>query len=40
MKFLKFLPAYILNHDPMIVVSFEMDFLRNLAAFQKAIPQK
>ena len=39
MSFLDCLPAYILNHSPKIIVSFEMDFLRNLPAFQKAIPQ-
>ena len=34
-----YLPAYILNHSPRIIAAFEMDFLRNLPAFQKAIPQ-
>ena len=39
MSFLDCLPAYILNHSPKIIAAFEMDFLRNLAAFQRAIPQ-
>ena len=40
MIFSEYLPAYILNHSPKIIAAFEMDFLRNLAAFQKAIPQR
>lgn len=40
MNFSDYLPAYILNHSPKIIAAFEMDFLRNLPAFQKAIPQK
>ena len=40
MRFLDYLPAYVLNHSPRIIAAFEMDFLRNLAAFQRAIPQK
>ncbi len=39
MNVLDCLPAYILNHSPKIIAAFEMDFLRNLSAFQKAIPQ-
>ncbi|MBO5308449.1 MAG: hypothetical protein J6C40_10635 [Lentisphaeria bacterium] len=39
MKFGDYLPAYILNYSPRIIAAFEMDFLRNLPAFQKAIPQ-
>ena len=39
MKFFDFLPCYILNHSPRIIAAFEMDFLRNLPAFQKAILQ-
>ena len=39
MSFFDCLPCYILNHSPKIIAAFEMDFLRNLAAFQKAIPQ-
>ena len=39
MSFFDYLPAYILNHSPKIIASFEMDFLRNLSAFQKALPQ-
>ena len=39
MSFFDYLPAYILNHSPKIIASFEMDFLRNLSAFQKAVPQ-
>ena len=38
MSFLDCLPAYILNHTPRIIAAFEMDFLRNLKDFQKAIP--
>ena len=39
MKFFDFLPCYLLNHSPRIIAAFEMDFLRNLPAFQKAILQ-
>ena len=39
MKFGEYLPAYVLNHSPGILAAFEMDFLRNLAAFQRAIPR-
>ena len=39
MSFFDYLPCYILNHTPKIIAAFEMDFLRNLPAFQKAIPQ-
>ena len=39
MKFFDFLPCYILNHSPRIIAAFEMDFLRNLPAFQKALSQ-
>ena len=39
MSFLDCLPAYILNHSPMIIAAFEMDFLRNLPAFQRSIPK-
>ena len=39
MSFFDCLPCFILNHSPKIIVSFEMDFLRNLSAFQKAVPQ-
>ncbi|MBE6384064.1 MAG: glycosyltransferase family 4 protein [Lentisphaerae bacterium] len=39
MKFFDYLPAYILNHSPRIIAAFEMDFLRNLPAFQKSIPK-
>ena len=39
MKFFDYLPAYILNHSPRIIAAFEMDFLRNLPAFQRAIPR-
>ncbi|MBQ9088840.1 MAG: glycosyltransferase [Lentisphaeria bacterium] len=39
MSFFNYLPCYILNHSPKIVAAFEMDFLRNLPAFQRAIPQ-
>ena len=37
MSFFDYLPAYILNHSPKIIAAFEMDFLRNLPAFQKAL---
>ena len=40
MSIFNYLPCYILNHSPKIIAAFEMDFLRNLPAFQKAIPQK
>ena len=39
MSFFDYLPAFILNHSPKIMVAFEMDFLRNLPAFQRAVPQ-
>ena len=40
MKFFDYLPAYVLNNSPRIIAAFEMDFLRNLSAFQKAIGQQ
>ena len=39
MSFLDILPAYELNRSPRIIAAFEMDFLRNLDAFKKAIPK-
>lgn len=39
MGFFEYLPAYELNRSPRIIVSFEMDFLRNLDAFKKSVPQ-
>ena len=39
MGFFEYLPAYELNRSPRIIVAFEMDFLRNLDAFKKSIPQ-
>ena len=39
MSFLDCLPAYELNRSPRIIAAFEMDFLRNLEAFKKSIPQ-
>ena len=39
MNFFDTLPCYILNRTPRIIAAFEMDFLRNLQAFQRAIPQ-
>ena len=39
MGFFEYLPAYELNRSPRIIVAFEMDFLRNLNAFKKSIPQ-
>ena len=38
MSFFEFLPAYELNRSPRIIAAFEMDFLRNLESFKKAIP--
>lgn len=40
MSFFDYLPAYELNRSPRIIAAFEMDFLRNLEAFKKSIPQK
>lgn len=40
MSFFDYLPAYELNRFPRIIAAFEMDFLRNLEAFKKSIPQK
>ena len=39
MRYFDYLPCYVLNHSPRIIAAFEMDFLRSLPAFQKAIPQ-
>lgn len=39
MGFFEYLPAYELNRSPRIIAAFEMDFLRNLDAFKKSIPQ-
>ena len=39
MSFFDYLPCFILNHKPKIIAAFEMDFLRNLPAFQRAIAQ-
>ena len=39
MSFFDYLPCYVLNHSPKIIAAFEMDFLRSLPAFQRAIPQ-
>ena len=39
MRYFDYLPCYVLNHSPRIIAAFEMDFLRSLEAFQKAIPQ-
>ena len=39
MSFFDYLPCYVLNHSPKIIAAFEMDFLRNLSAFQRAIPK-
>ena len=39
MSLFDYLPCFILNHKPKIIAAFEMDFLRNLPAFQKAITQ-
>ena len=39
MSFFDYLPCYVLNHSPKIITAFEMDFLRSLPAFQRAIPQ-
>jgi glycosyltransferase involved in cell wall biosynthesis len=40
MGFFEYLPAYELNRSPRIIAAFEMDFLRNLDAFRKSIPQR
>ena len=37
MIFRNYLPAYELNHSPRIIAAFEMDFLRNLNAFEKSL---
>ncbi|MBQ7396566.1 MAG: hypothetical protein IJW08_08520 [Lentisphaeria bacterium] len=37
MSLFDYLPAYVLNHAPKIIAAFEMDFLRNLSAFQKVL---
>ena len=39
MGFFEYLPAYELNRSPRIIAAFEMDFLRNLSAFQRSIPK-
>lgn len=39
MGLFEYLPTYELNRSPRILVAFEMDFLRNLEDFKKAIPQ-
>lgn len=39
MGFFEYLPAYELNRSPRIIAAFEMDFLRNLPAFQRSIPK-
>ena len=39
MKFFDYLPAYELNRSPRILVAYEMDFLRNLEAFKRSVPQ-
>lgn len=38
MPFLNYLPAYELNRSPRIIVSFDLDFLRNIEAFKRSIP--
>ena len=40
MGFFEYLPAYELNRSPRIIAAFEMDFLRNLESFRRAIPQR
>jgi len=37
MGFYNILPAYILNHSPMVIVAFDTDFLRNQDAFRNAL---
>ena len=39
MSFFEYLPAYELNRSPRIIVAYEVDFLRNLEAFQRSIPR-
>ncbi len=39
MPFFDYLPAYELNRSPRIIAAYDTDFLRNLDAFRKALPQ-
>lgn len=39
MPFFNYLPAYELNRSPRIIAAFDTDFLRNLNAFRRALPQ-
>ena len=39
MPFFNYLPAYELNRTPRIFAAFDMDFLRNLDAFRRAVRQ-
>ncbi len=39
MAFFNYLPAYELNRSPRIIAAFDTDFLRNLDAFRRSLPQ-
>lgn len=39
MPFFNYLPAYELNRSPRIIAAFDTDFLRNLDAFRRSLPQ-
>lgn len=39
MPFFNYLPAYELNRSPRILAAFDTDFLRNLDAFRRSLPQ-
>ena len=39
MPFFSYLPAYELNRSPRIIAAFDTDFLRNLHAFRRSLPQ-
>ena len=39
MPFFNYLPAYELNRSPRILAAFDTDFLRNLEAFRRSLPQ-
>ena len=39
MPFFNYLPAYELNRSPRVIVAFDTDFLRNLDAFRRSLPQ-
>ena len=39
MSFFDILPAYELNSSPRIIAAFDTDFLHNLEAFRRSLPQ-